>query len=82
MDSDLRRRQRNEALTVRIVGMCFLALAAYIAYESLSDLLHRHAPEHSLAGIILACLSLLVMPLLSRPEKDSWKPAGKRGHAC
>jgi len=82
VDSDLRRRRRNEALTVRIVGMCFLALAAYIAYESLSDLLHRHAPEHSLAGIILACLSLLVMPLLSRPEKDSWKPAGKRGHAC
>jgi divalent metal cation (Fe/Co/Zn/Cd) transporter len=44
-------------------------LSAYIAYESVADLISRKAPEHSIPGIILACVSLIVMPILSRSKK-------------
>src|SRR2546421_2835608 len=69
VDSDVQRRERNERVSLRIVGVCFIALAAYVAYESASDLLGRQAPERSIAGIALACVSLIVMPLLSRAKK-------------
>ena len=68
-DADEHRRERTEKVTLKIVGACFLALAAYVTYEAASDLLRRRAPEHSLPGIILACVSLVVMPLLSRAKR-------------
>jgi divalent metal cation (Fe/Co/Zn/Cd) transporter len=69
VDHDLHLRERNERLALRVVGACFLALAAYIAFESLADLWQRNAPQHSLAGIILACASIVVMPLLARAKR-------------
>ena len=69
VDQDVHRRERNERLALRIVGACFLALAAYIAYESIRDLVQRNAPERSVAGIVLACASLVAMPLLSRAKR-------------
>ena len=69
IDADVQKRERREKLSLRIVGVCFLALAAYVGYESISDLAGRKAPEHSIPGIILACVSLVVMPLLSRAKK-------------
>jgi len=68
VDAEIEQRHRNEKRALRIVGFCFLALAVYIAYESASDILRRRAPEHSIPGIVLACVSLLVMPLLSRAK--------------
>lgn len=69
VDADEQNRERNEKRSVRIVGICFLALAVYVAYESASDLLSRKSPERSTPGIVLACVSLIVMPLLSRAKK-------------
>ena len=69
IDADVQKRERREKLSLRIVGVCFFALAAYVGYESISDLVGRKAPEHSIPGIILACVSLVVMPLLSRAKK-------------
>jgi divalent metal cation (Fe/Co/Zn/Cd) transporter len=63
VDAHVHRREMNEKRALRIVGLCFLLLAAYIAYESAVDLVSRRAPEHSVPGIILACVSLIVMPL-------------------
>src|SRR5216117_674969 len=34
-------RERNERLSLRIVGICFLALALYVAYEGVSDLIGK-----------------------------------------
>jgi divalent metal cation (Fe/Co/Zn/Cd) transporter len=76
VDDDIHRRERNEKLALRIVGACFLALAVYIAYESVRDLVQRNAPERSLAGIVLACASLAVMPLLSRAKRKVGKAMG------
>ncbi len=58
-----------EKLSLRIVGFCFIALAVYITYEALADLLRKTAPEHSIPGIALACVSLIVMPILSSTKK-------------
>jgi divalent metal cation (Fe/Co/Zn/Cd) transporter len=69
VDADVPKRERREKLSLRIVGVCFLALAGYVGYESISDLLSRKAPEHSIPGIVLGCVSLVVMPLLSRAKK-------------
>jgi divalent metal cation (Fe/Co/Zn/Cd) transporter len=76
VDSEEHSRERNERLSLRIVGACFLALAAYISYESVSDLMRRRAPEQSIPGIILACVSLVVMPILSHAKKDVGKKLG------
>ena len=51
------------------MGACFLALATYVAIESFRDLLSRNAPEPSVFGIVIACVSLVVMPILSRAKK-------------
>ena len=69
VDADATRRERNERIALRLVGLCFLALAAYVAYGSLGDLIQRRAPQHSIPGIVLACVSLVVMPLLSRAKR-------------
>jgi divalent metal cation (Fe/Co/Zn/Cd) transporter len=69
VDTDLKSRERNERLSLRIVGICFFSLAVYVAYESCSDFISRKAPGHSIAGIILACISLVVMPILSHAKK-------------
>jgi divalent metal cation (Fe/Co/Zn/Cd) transporter len=69
VDAEVQRRELNERRALRIVGVCFLLLAAYIAYASVLDLWSRRAPEHSIPGIVLACVSLVVMPLLSRAKR-------------
>jgi divalent metal cation (Fe/Co/Zn/Cd) transporter len=76
VDADLHRRERNERRALKIVGACFLALGCYIAYESATDLWSKRAPEHSIPGIILACISLVVMPLLSRAKRKVGRTLG------
>jgi divalent metal cation (Fe/Co/Zn/Cd) transporter len=69
VDADEQSRERNERFSLRIVGICFLALAMCVGYGSSSDLLRKKHPEQSIPGIVLACVSLVVMPLLSRAKK-------------
>jgi divalent metal cation (Fe/Co/Zn/Cd) transporter len=68
-DIDMSRREQVERKTLRIVGLCFLALAVYIAFESAASLIRRDEPARSLPGIIIASLSLVVMPLLARAKR-------------
>src|SRR5205085_10902088 len=65
-DADEHRREAVERVALRIVGICFLALAVDICYDASADLITRRAPQHSIPGIIVACASLIVMPILSR----------------
>ena len=76
VDADVQRRERNERRAVKIVGTSFLALAAYITYESAMDLWAKKAPEHSIPGVVLACVSLIVMPLLSRAKRKVGRALG------
>ena len=76
VDAEVHERERNKKRAVKVVGVCFLALAAYIAYESVRDLWFGRTPEHSTPGIILACVSLVVMPLLSRAKQRVGRALG------
>ena len=69
VDKDEARRERAEAVTLRIVGVCFLALAAYISYDSLISLFRHEPPGRSVPGILLAVTSVVVMPLLTREKR-------------
>ena len=68
-DRDAATRRRAEIVSLRVVGTCFLALAAYVIYESAESLLLRAAPERSLPGIAIAAISVVVMPLLARAKR-------------
>ena len=62
------RRERAEHLTLRVIGVCFLALALYIGGDAGHALVAGTAPERSWVGIIIATASLFVMPLLARAK--------------
>jgi divalent metal cation (Fe/Co/Zn/Cd) transporter len=68
-DVDPVRRERIEAVTLRIVGVLFLALALYVAGDAIVSLLGRQRPAQSYFGIALAVASLIVMPLLARAKR-------------
>ena len=68
-DFDVRRREQVERTALRIVGLCFIALAAYILYESISTLVRRASPDRSNVGIVVAGASVVVMPLLARAKR-------------
>lgn len=78
VDSNVHRREAHEKRALRFVGACFFLLAGYIAYDSIVDFWSKRAPEHSIAGIILACVSLVVMPLLSRAKRRVGHAMGSR----
>jgi divalent metal cation (Fe/Co/Zn/Cd) transporter len=69
VDGDACHRERRDVLALRIVGLCFLSLAGYIAYDAIHDLWARAAPAQSAIGIGLACAALVVMPHLSRAKR-------------
>jgi len=68
-ERDAAGRERAERRALRLVGACFLALAAYVLFEAASSLLNREPPEASAAGVVIAALSLAVMPLLARAKR-------------
>src|SRR5215813_8620611 len=47
VDADERQRERRERLTLRLVGMSFLALATYVSWSAVSDLITVTIPERS-----------------------------------
>lgn len=58
-----------EKRAIFFVGLTFLALALYVTFESGKKLLLHEHPDESLVGIILAIVSLIVMPLLAWYKK-------------
>jgi divalent metal cation (Fe/Co/Zn/Cd) transporter len=61
------RRVQVQRLTSRVVGCCLVVLGLYVAYESVSMLVQRRAPDKSIPGIIIPFISLDV--LLSVSDK-------------
>lgn len=68
-DSDNGRRERVERISLRMVGVSFFALAAFVAWESVSSLRSHEVPSRSRLGILVAVASLVVMPLLARAKR-------------
>ncbi len=59
------RVELAERWSHRFVGVTFLALAVYVVTESVVTLVRGEHPGVSVVGIVLAAVSLVVMPLLA-----------------
>jgi divalent metal cation (Fe/Co/Zn/Cd) transporter len=68
-DASLERRERSERVTLRIIGVCFLLLSAYILVDAVGTLISRQPPSESIPGMAIAAASLIVMPLLARAKR-------------
>jgi divalent metal cation (Fe/Co/Zn/Cd) transporter len=68
-DLNLSRGEQVERAALRTVGACFIALALYILYESGSMLIRHVRPKRSIFGIVIAAISVIVMPLLARAKR-------------
>jgi len=56
--------ERIEKKATRLVAYTFFILGAYVLYESIKKLVVSEIPEPSLIGIIIAVVSLVLMPIL------------------
>jgi divalent metal cation (Fe/Co/Zn/Cd) transporter len=63
------RRERAEQIALRLVGISFLLLAAYVALDAVKSLIQREPPDPSFLGIVIAALSLAVMPYLAKAKR-------------
>jgi divalent metal cation (Fe/Co/Zn/Cd) transporter len=63
------RAQTRERQAQRVIALSFLALAAYVAVDSSRALLTGADPDASVVGIVLAAVSLAVMPFLSLAQR-------------
>jgi divalent metal cation (Fe/Co/Zn/Cd) transporter len=77
-DLDAVRRERVERMTHRVIGACFLVLAAYVAVDSVATLWEREAPEASTVGLVILVFSVLVMPVLARAKRQVARALGSR----
>lgn len=58
----------------RLIAVAFAALAAYVFVDASTDLVQRARPEASPPGLVLAVVSLILMPWLAR-QKRALAPA-------
>lgn len=59
-----------------MIAWSFFALAAYVSVDAGLSLLGLREPEHSPVGIVLAVVSLLVMPVVSFAERRAGRELG------
>jgi len=63
--------ESREKIALKLVGISFLILAAYVAFEAVKSLLAHEPPQTSFVGIGLSVASLIIMPLLARAKRRS-----------
>lgn len=68
--------EEREQRARRLIAVSFFALAAYVTVESVRGLVQGQQPDPSVVGIVLAALSLLVMPVLSVAQRRTGRELG------
>ncbi|GEK23077.1 hypothetical protein CXY01_35970 [Cellulomonas xylanilytica] len=66
----------RERAAMRTIALSFFGLAAFVTVDATRTLLNATEPEHSTVGIILAAVSLAVMPVLSWFERRTGRELG------
>ncbi|WP_427919067.1 cation transporter [Streptomyces sp. cg40] len=69
-------REAREKTTLRIIAVSFFALAAYVTVDAVRALTGTGEAEPSTPGIVIAALSLLVMPFLSAAQRRAGREIG------
>lgn len=65
-----------EQKALRLIGLAFFALAAYVGIEAALALASGHASEPSALGIVVAVLSVIVMPTVSLMQRRTGQELG------
>jgi divalent metal cation (Fe/Co/Zn/Cd) transporter len=68
--------EQRERVTLRIIAVSFFALATYVSVDAALSLAGVREAEHSQVGIVLAAVSLAVMPFLSWFERRTGRELG------
>jgi divalent metal cation (Fe/Co/Zn/Cd) transporter len=68
--------ERRERVALRIIAVSFFALAAFVSVESVRTLVGADRAEHSTVGLVLAAVSLAVMPALSTAQRRAGRRLG------
>ncbi|WP_454042306.1 cation diffusion facilitator family transporter [Cellulosimicrobium sp. Marseille-Q8652] len=66
----------RERVALRVIAVSFFGLAAFVSVDAVRTLLGAAEPDHSPAGILLAAVSLAVMPFLSWFERRTGRELG------
>ncbi|MFG3552540.1 cation transporter [Streptomyces sp. NPDC047725] len=74
--SDHAVREAREQRTLRIIAVSFFALAAYVTVDAVRALTATGEAERSIPGIVVATLSLAVMPFLSVAQRRAGRELG------
>lgn len=67
-----------EKKATKYVGYTFFILGIYVLYESIKRLYFQEIPDPSLFGIIIAIVSIVLMPFLSYMKYQTGKKIGSR----
>lgn len=72
------RTGRGEERALRVIGVSFFLLAAYIVADATSTLIAASKPDSSVAGVALSAAALLVMPSLSFLKRRTGSALGSQ----
>jgi divalent metal cation (Fe/Co/Zn/Cd) transporter len=70
--------EEREHRALRMIAVTFFVLAAYVTLESVRDLLSHEEPSQSTVGIVLAIVSLIVMPTLGWLKRKTGEAMNSR----
>ncbi|MEW2631351.1 cation transporter [Streptomyces sp. NPDC048389] len=73
---DHKVREAREKTTLRIIAVSFFALAAYVGADAVRALAGSAEAERSVPGLVIAALSLAVMPFLSAAQRRAGREIG------
>ncbi|MFF5476632.1 cation transporter [Streptomyces sp. NPDC012935] len=69
-------REAREKTALRIIAFSFFTLAAYVTVDAIRALTGTGGAERSIPGIVLAAMSLAVMPFLSAAQRRAGRELG------
>ena len=70
--------EERETRAMRLIGVTFFALAAYLTVAGIRDLAVRAQPHEPVAGLVITALALLVMPGLAMVKRATGQALGNR----
>ncbi|SDE07299.1 cation transporter [Auraticoccus monumenti] len=70
--------EARERVALRVIAFSFFGLAAFVTVDAVRSLLGAGEAEHSTMGLVLAAVSLAVMPLLSHGQRRAGRELGSR----
>ncbi len=71
-----RNPEAREKVALKVIAVSFFALAAFVTFDALRSLLGSGEAKHSTVGLVLAAVSLAVMPFLSYAQRRAGRELG------